>query len=84
MVLSTPFDAFVFIGIMGLLIVLSAVVAKSPVLGAFAGVLFLLDGAYALSNAATLTPVNEPLSTGFGILAMGFGLYLFLLAAVEK
>ena len=81
--ISTPIDAFVFLSIIGMLIVLAGVVAKSAILGAFAGVLFLINGAYALSNTTTLTPVPSPISTGLGILSMGFGLYLFLLAAVE-
>jgi len=79
--LSTPLDAFIFFGIVASMVFIAAVVAKSPVLGAFSGLMFLLDGVYGL--VSNLTPITAPMSVAISFAVLGLGLFLFLQAAVE-
>jgi hydrogenase/urease accessory protein HupE len=79
--LSTPLDAFIFMGMIASIIFIAAVIAKSPILGSFAGLMYVLDGIYGLVN--NLTPVTTPMSQGISFSVLGLGLFLFLQAAVE-
>ncbi len=64
--LSTPLDAFIFMAIVSAMIFIAAVVAKSPILGSFSGLFFVLTGIYGMVN--NLTPLTAPLSTGVSFL----------------
>jgi len=79
--LSTPLDAFIFFGVIDAMIFIAAVIAKSPILGAFSGLMLILDGIYGLTN--NLTPITAPMSTGIAFSVIGLGLFLFVQAAVE-
>jgi len=80
--LSTPLDAFIFFGIVTSMVFIAAVVARSPILGAFSGLMFILDGVYGL--VSNLTPITSPMSQGVSFAVIGLGLFLFLQAAVEE
>ena len=79
--LSTPLDAFVFLSIVASIVFIAAVVAKSAVLGSFAGLMYILDGVYGL--VSNLTPVTAPMSSAISFSVIGLGLFLFLQAAIE-
>ncbi len=79
--LSTPLDAFVFLSIVASIVFIAAVVAKSAVLGSFAGLMYILDGVYGL--VSNLTPVTAPMSSAISFSVIGLGLFLFLRAAIE-
>ena len=71
MVLSTPIDVFIFLGIISTLLLIAGVIVKSATIGGFSGLLFILTGAYGL--ASDTTPLGSPVKFAIVITLMAFG-----------